>query len=162
MVRPWYWPEEGQPHRTEPFTWINHGKMAASWWPDPPVFDIYRKEGIKVIVNCTEFDNRCDIPRDFTYYHIHVEDYGVPTDKQISCFLEISDRHQAAGDPIVVHCVAGCGRTGQFIVAWAAHNGVIPEDVDPVDWIRNHRCCSLETNEQKKFARKLAEKFNHR
>jgi len=22
MVRPWYWPEGGQAHRREPFTWI--------------------------------------------------------------------------------------------------------------------------------------------
>ena len=159
MIRPWYWPEEGQPHRTEPFTWISKGKMAASWWPDPPVFEIYKREGIKVIVNCTEFDNRWDIPDDFTYYHIHVEDYGVPTDSQINQFLKITGKHQVEAEPVVVHCVAGCGRTGQFVVAWAAHNGIIPKKTDPVEWIRGHRRCSLETEEQKGFARQLASRF---
>jgi protein-tyrosine phosphatase len=112
-----------------------------------------------VIVNCTEFDNRQDIPEEFTYYHIHVEDYGVPSDAQINQFLKITDKHQNDCEPIVVHCVAGCGRTGQFIVAWGAHNGSIPNNTDPVKWIRQHRSCSLETNEQMKFARQLATKI---
>ena len=118
MVRPWYWPKGGMPERTEPFTWIVRGRMAASWWPDPPVFKIYERQGIKVIVNVSEFDNRQDIPEGFSYYHIDVPDYGVPTDEQIEHFLEITKMHQMNKEPIVVHCVAGCGRTGQFIVAW--------------------------------------------
>jgi len=159
MVRPWYWPEGGQPHRTEEFTWISKGKMAASWWPDPPVIKRYKKEGIKVIVNCSEFDNRQDIPQDFIYYHINVADYGVPTDNQIKRFLELTKKHDAQKDPVVIHCVAGCGRTGQFIVAWGAHNGIIPKNMDPVKWIRTYRKCSLETKEQMSFARKIANKY---
>ena len=93
------------------------------------------------------------------YYHIHVEDYGVPTDSQINQFLKITGKHQVEAEPVVVHCVAGCGRTGQFVVAWAAHNGIIPKKTDPVEWIRGHRRCSLETEEQKGFARQLASRF---
>ena len=159
MVRPWYWPKGGMPERTEPFTWISRGKLAASWWPDPSVFEIYKKEGIKVIVNVSEFDNRQDIPDGFSYYHINVADYGIPTENQITKFLDISKTHEAKKEPIVVHCVAGCGRTGQFIVAWGAYNGIIPKSMDPVKWIRNYRRCSLETKEQMSYARKVASKF---
>lgn len=159
MVRPWYWPEGGQPHRTEPFTWIVEEKMAASWWPDPPVFDIYKKQGIKVIINACEFDNRGDVPDQFHYYHINIPDYGVPTQAQVEKFLEITEKHHDQAHPIVVHCVAGCGRTGQLLVVWAAKNGYIPESRDPVAWIRNLRSCCLETEEQKQFARKMVKKF---
>ncbi len=159
-LRPWYWPEGGQPHRTEPFTWITQQRMAASWWPDPPVIDVYRKEGIKVIVNCSEFDNRIDIPREFAYYHIHVEDYGLPRIDQIEAFLNIARKHETQKEPVVIHCVAGCGRTGQFIVAWGANNGMIPKNTDPVEWIRNRRRCALETEEQMTYARKLAAQFS--
>ena len=93
MVRPWYWPKEGQPHRTEEFTWIVKNMFAASWWPDPPVFLRYEKEGIKVIINCSEFDNRKDIPKNFSYYHINVPDYGLPSDDQVKRFIEITDIH---------------------------------------------------------------------
>ena len=69
MVRPWYWPSGGQPHRTEEFTWIVKNKLAVSWWPDPPVFKRYEREGIKVIINCSEFNNERDIPHLMRSYH---------------------------------------------------------------------------------------------
>ncbi|MFX1236637.1 MAG: protein-tyrosine phosphatase family protein [Promethearchaeota archaeon] len=159
MVRPWYWPDGGQPHRTEPFTWIVKGRMAASWWPDPSVFKTYKKAGIKAIINCSEFDNRNDIPEQFEYYHINIPDYGVPTDAQIKRFLNITKKHEEKKEPVVVHCVAGCGRTGQMIVAWGAYNDIIPKGMDPVKWIRNYRKCSLETKEQMSLARKIASKL---
>jgi len=147
------------PERTQPFTWIVKGKIAASWWPDPPVFETYKKEGISVIINCSEFDNRKDIPNNFNYYHINVPDYGLPTESQIEYFLNICNKHGLDNESIVVHCVAGCGRTGQFLVAWGAKNGYIPKSMDPVKWIRKYRPCSLETKEQMNFARKMAKKY---
>ena len=158
-MRPSYWPIGGQPHRTEPFTWIVKGKIAASWWPDIDVLERYSKEGIRTIINCCEFDNRNDFGDRFQYYHINIPDFGVPNEAQIKIFLDITDKHISKNEPIVVHCVAGCGRTGQMIVAWAAYNGIIPNGMDPVQWIRNIRSCSLETSEQANFARKIAEKL---
>ena len=85
-----------------------------SWWPDPYVFDIFDDHGIKAVVNVCEFDNRKDVPAHLDYHFIHVPDYGVPTQAQIDHFLNLMDKHHAAGEPAVIHCVAGCGRTGQF------------------------------------------------
>ena len=93
------------------------------------------------------------------YYHIHVEDFGIPTDDQVIYFLDKTDRHGSAGEPVVVHCVAGCGKTAQVIVAWAAHRGLIAPATDPVGWIREKRACSLETAQQKVQARRLARLF---
>jgi len=159
MVRPGYWPLNGIPNKSSPFTWIVKNKLAASWWPDPPVFKRYKKEGISVIINCSEFNNKKGIPQGFHYYHINVTDYGLPNEEQISRFLYICAEHGQKNEKIVVHCVAGCGRTGQFVVAWAAYNGYLPKDMDPVKWIRKIRPCSLETREQMEFARKLARKY---
>ncbi|TFF95266.1 MAG: hypothetical protein EU544_03115 [Promethearchaeota archaeon] len=161
MVRPWYWPQGGQPHRTEPFTWIVKKKMAASWWPDPPVFKRYKEEGIKVIINASEFDNRNDVPSEFAYYHINIPDYGTPTENQIQQFLAITEKHMNKKEAIVVHCVAGCGRTGQLIVIWGAYNNHIPEGMDPVKWIRRLRNCCLETKEQMDLARRMAKKYQN-
>ncbi|MEO0446685.1 MAG: protein-tyrosine phosphatase family protein [Verrucomicrobiota bacterium] len=158
-IRPWYWPEQGQPERTEPFTWIVEGVVAASWWPDPYVFEMYEENGIQAVVNCCEFDNRQDVPSQFSYHFLHVPDYGVPTEAQIEKFLALADEHYQVGEPIVVHCVAGCGRTGQFLIAWCAHAGFLPAEEDPVRWIRARRRCCLETAEQKSFARRMAKKY---
>ena len=147
------------PERAEPFTWIVKNKLAASWWPESEEFEIYRKQGIRVIVNCSEFDNRSGVAKEFKYYHINVPDYGTPTAAQLDRFIKISDEHGAKKEPIVVHCVAGCGRTGQFIVAWAAYKGYIPNGMDPIKWIRKLRPCSLETKEQMDLARNIAKKY---
>lgn len=150
------------PERTESFNWIVKGKIAASWWPDSKLFERFSKEGISVVINCSEFDNRIDIPKGFIYHHFNVPDYGIPSMEQIQQFITISNRYIQENKPIVVHCVAGCGRTAQFVIAWAAHHKYIPENVDPVDWIRKRRPCSLETREQKKFARIVAHKFQQK
>jgi protein-tyrosine phosphatase len=156
MVHPWYWPKNGIPERAVPFTWIIKNKMAASWWPDASLFEKYKKEGIRVIINCSEFDNRKDIPKEFEFFHINIPDYGIPTESQLKNFFEITSRFGTKKNPIVVHCVAGCGRTGILVVAWAAFNGYIPDGLDPVKWIRKLRPCCLETKEQQELARKLA------
>jgi protein-tyrosine phosphatase len=117
--------------------------------------------GIKGIINCSEFDNRRDVPSDFKYFHINIPDYGTPTESQLDKFFKITSELGAGKDPIVVHCVAGCGRTGIMIVAWAAFNNLIPERLDPVKWIRNQRPCSLETKEQMVLARKIAKKYQN-
>lgn len=147
------------PERTTPFTWIVKNKLAAGWWPDSREIEIYKKEGIKVVVNCSEFDNKREISKFFKYYHINIPDYGTPTNAQLEKFFDITGKHNKNGDPIVVHCVAGCGRTGIMVVAWATFNGHIPNGIDPVKWIRKFRPCSLETREQMNLARQIAEKY---
>ncbi len=159
MVRPWYWPKTGMPEKAKPFSWIVKNKIAASWWPDPSVIQRYKKEGIKVIINCSEFDNRSEIPEDFKYFHINIPDYGTPTDSQLQRFFKITSKFATNNKPIVVHCVAGCGRSGILIVAWAAYNGYIPDGIDPVKWIRKLRPCCLETKEQMELSRKIAKKY---
>ena len=158
-IWPSYWPKEGMPEKTTPYSWIIKGKIAASWWPDEFMFKKYQDEGISVIVNCSEFNNEQDIPHGFKYYHINVPDFGIPTTNQIDRFLNLTTSHHQKGEAIVVHCVAGCGRTAQFIVAWASHNGYIPNGIDPVNWIRKFRPCSLETKQQMDYARKLTKKY---
>jgi atypical dual specificity phosphatase len=159
MVHPWYWPKNGMPEKATPFTWIVKNKVAASWWPDNSLFEKYKKEGIKIIINCSEFDNRKDIPDGFEYFHINIPDFGTPTDSQLKNFLEITSKYGSNKNPIVVHCVAGCGRTGIMIVVWAAFNDYIPKGLDPVKWIRKLRPCCLETKEQMELARKIASKY---
>ncbi|MFX0031946.1 MAG: protein-tyrosine phosphatase family protein [Candidatus Hodarchaeota archaeon] len=156
-VWPWYWPKKGMPEKTEPFNWIIKGKLAASWWPDDTLFKKYQEENITVIINCSEFDNQNNVPYGFKYYHINVPDYGIPSTTQIEQFIQITNNYK--NEAIVVHCVAGCGRTAQFIVVWAAYNGYIPKSMDPVKWIRKIRPCSLETKDQMEYARNLNRKY---
>ena len=147
------------PERTEPFTWIIKNKIAISWWPDTSVIKRYKNEGIKAVINCSEFNNRSNIPDEFKYLHLNIPDYGTPTETQLSKFLDFTTRFLIRKVPIVIHCVAGCGRSGIMTVALAAYNSYIPNGIDPVKWIRKLRPCCLETKEQMELARKLAKKY---
>lgn len=96
---------------------------------------------------------------EFNYFHINIPDYGTPTDNQLLKFLEITGEITDNKEPIVVHCVAGCGRSGLMIVAWAAYNGYIHHGMDPVKWIRKKRPCCLETKEQMELAQRITKKY---
>jgi protein-tyrosine phosphatase len=161
MVRPWNWPKNGMPELLDPFTWIQKGKLAISWWPDPYVVEIYYNEGIKVIINCSELDNREDIPQDFKYYHIKIPAEGIPIEDQLNRFFEIINESESNNQPMVVHCVAGCGRSGIVVVAWAVYKDIIPKGIDPVEWIRDLRPCCLKSEEQIEFARKIAGRYQN-
>jgi protein-tyrosine phosphatase len=100
-----------------------------------------------------------DVPSQFSYHHINVPDFGVPSERQIETFLDIMHEHDSKGEPVVIHCVAGCGRTGQFIVAWCAKAGYISKSDDPVEWIIARRRCCLETADQRRFAEHLVRKY---
>lgn len=52
------------------------------------------------------------------YHFIEWPDHGVPADKicMLSMIEKIRQSHSHDGPPLVVHCSAGVGRTGTFIV----------------------------------------------
>jgi Polymorphic toxin system, DSP-PTPase phosphatase len=140
------------------FTWIVKGVMAASCMPNNSLLANYKEQGIKVIINCSDWEYNFEdkkFENYFSYYFIPILDFGVPGDAEIRKLFEICEQHQAKKEPIVVHCMAGCGRTGQLLCAWGAKNNIIPKEMDPVKWIRSLRKCCLENPSQERFAREI-------
>lgn len=140
--------------------WIIKRKMVASRWPDPEMFEIYKKEEIKVIIDASNYDNHQNIPNGMLYYQIGIPDLSIPFDSQIEKLLEITYAHSTKKEPIVIHCVTGCGRTGLIIAIWAIYNGYIPKNIDPVEWIRDKRKYCIEIKEQIELVRKIAKKYH--
>ena len=64
-------------------------------------------------------DKESSSPLSVTQYHFTAwPDHGVPDDKTcITSFISfIRKKHPPSGPPLLVHCSAGVGRTGTFIV----------------------------------------------
>jgi Polymorphic toxin system, DSP-PTPase phosphatase len=141
------------------FSWIIKDVIAASSFPYKAMFEHYSGQGIKAIINCTEKKNKKNVPSNFQSFFCPIADLHVPDEKTVKEFLEITDKLYKMQIPFVVHCMAGCGRTGQMVVAFAAYHNLIPEGEDPVKWVRKRRSCSLEVYPQEIFARDITNRF---
>jgi len=61
---------------------------------------------------------------------------------------------------VLVHCVAGCGRTGMFISCLLVREGMAP--VDAIRAFRRHRRCGPDTVEQAAYVVRYAKRFASR
>jgi len=95
-----------------------------------PVF--YQMEGLDVI-------------------HYPIEDYNIPKDKSgLEDTIQKVLHQLENGNNIVVHCMAGHGRTGIFLACLAKHYFDM-SGVESVMWIHQYIPNALENEQQKKF-----------
>ncbi|MHA2172761.1 MAG: phosphatase domain-containing protein [Candidatus Kariarchaeaceae archaeon] len=139
--------------RLHNFSWLKEGIMAASSKPYlPEHFVFLQEQGIKTIINLTEEAYSVD---NFTIYHIPIPDFDVPTMDQIKQFWTVSETHSKRNDPLLVHCLAGCGRTGTMLAIWLLLNKEYPTSDEAIQAIRKLRPCSIELLDQEDFIHKL-------
>lgn len=86
--------------------------------------------GIGAIVSLTETSIDEDAVTDagMTYAHIPMIDMAAPTPKQLLNALDAIDTAHAAGHAVLVHCLAGQGRTGTVLAAWRIRQGMTTDD----------------------------------
>ncbi|OAA49627.1 protein-tyrosine phosphatase 2 [Metarhizium rileyi] len=104
-------------------------------------------------------------------------DYGVPTVEDMDSFFELmalSRDHNAPGNPRIIHCSAGVGRTGTFISlehlmremdggileATEANSKSLPDLIyDTVDLLRQQRRCMVQSEVQYRFVYEVMKKL---
>ena len=78
--------------------------------------DFLRRNGIKAIINLMVHHPYDQYPAEaqkgFTIYHLPIANFGIASEVQVRKFWEACQKHENSGEPIVVHCLAGCGRAG--------------------------------------------------
>lgn len=137
------------------FQWIEKNVLAVSWYPNKELFDIFQKEGIRVIINCSDHDNQIYVPKEFEYHFISIKDGFTPTYQQLIEFLTLVHVINTQKLPLLIHCRMGCGRTGVLAVAWGYYTHRINAQEDPITWIRSKRPACIETNIQEDYVRSL-------
>jgi len=140
------------------FSWVIDRVLAGSGFPRRNNFQWLYENGIRAIVSLTETPINKSIIKKwrFKYLHIPIPDFGIPTDRQVDKFLEFIEKMIQSKKPVLVHCIAGCGRTGTMLAIYFVYSGYSADEA--IDHIRQLRPCSIETWYQEDFIHHFAQK----
>lgn len=113
--------------------WIEDGILAASPCPinRDDVTSIHA-QGIRAIVSLTEYaltDYLTITPAllkelNIRYYHAPVRDFSAPTANRVREVLFFIEQMKSEGRPVLIHCLAGQGRTGTMLHAYFLGQGM--------------------------------------
>jgi atypical dual specificity phosphatase len=137
------------------FSWVEEGRIAAMGLPGQGGWREVERQGIGAVLCLTEHPTAVEAERrGLAVCHIPLEDFGAPSTETLRLCVEFLDHCVAAGRAVVVHCLAGRGRTGTVIAAWYAAHGMDPDEA--VARVRALRPGSIETRGQEDAVRALA------
>ncbi len=83
------------------------------------------------------------------WVHFPIADFGVPDATVNAAWAELSSyarKALAGGGRVLVHCKAGCGRSGMIALRLMIEAGELPDNA--LRRLRNLRPCAIETDEQ--------------
>ncbi|MFX0095538.1 MAG: protein-tyrosine phosphatase family protein [Candidatus Hodarchaeota archaeon] len=139
------------------FSWIELNVIAGSARPSNYAeFEFIRDQGIKIIISLESrywYDIYDQSLNYFKFYSIPVKDFAPPSVQQVKSFWQIAQIYKDKNAPILVHCGAGCGRTGTFLALWLLLRKEVKNASIAINQIRKLRPCSIESDSQGQFLR---------
>ena len=149
--------------RLEGFRWLVRNKLAGMPHPGerPETFARLRAEGIGAVVTLTARP----LPRnlleehDLEYLHLPIEEFKPPEPSQIRGFVDFCERNLLGGRAVLVHCLAGIGRTGTMLACYLVWRGTEPQEA--IDFVRRCRQGSIETLGQERAVFDFAVRLAH-
>ena len=143
------------------FSWVIDGVLAAMAWPYNirDTLEFLRTTNIEGVVTLNESSLDADQIEAYglEYHHFRMADFAAPTPKQIEKFVRIVDEAKKEGNAIVVHCLAGMGRTGTMLACYLVNLGYEPRDA--IKRVRRLRPGSIETARQEAAVAKYAKRL---
>jgi atypical dual specificity phosphatase len=139
------------------FYWIIENEIAGSSLPhDKTHIDLLIKKNVKVVVSLTYGTEVANLLWGSNIRHIHlpITDFGVPDKETIDEFTTISRTAKEMKHPILVHCFAGCGRTGVMLAVYLMTFYDYKYE-NALKKIRSVRECAIESKNQHEFLKKM-------
>ena len=137
------------------FSWIIEEKLAGSAIPtSKEEIDWIQQEGVKSIVTIREEPLEDEWIKDVNYLHVNSNDMGVPEFNDLVFAIDFMHRRIEENKPVMVHCLAGLGRTGTLLACYLIKYENMSAD-DAVQKVREERPGSIQSFSQEEIIHKF-------
>ncbi|MGI0063982.1 MAG: dual specificity protein phosphatase 23 [Nitrosopumilaceae archaeon] len=130
------------------FSWFINKELAGSGMPTSSTeLEWVIKQGVKSVITMTENPLPESWVQNVKYLHMPTEDFSAPDMGKIDHTIDFIRERIKNGEPTMVHCAAGVGRTGTILACYLIkyHNFSVK---DAIDKVRKERPGSIQSESQ--------------
>ena len=143
------------------FSWLIEGKLAGS--AIPTSFEEIKwlvDGGVKSIVTVREESLDDDWMKNINYLHIHSNDMGAPEFEDLIKAVDFIHQRITNNEPVMVHCLAGLGRTGTILACYLIKYQKLSAD-DSIQKVRESRPGSIQSFPQEEIIFQFEKSVNN-
>ena len=143
------------------FSWLIEGKLAGS--AIPTSFEEIKwliDGGVKSIVTVREESLDDDWIKNINYLHIHSNDMGVPEFEDLIKAVDFIHQRITNNEPVMVHCLAGLGRTGTILACYLIKYQKLSAD-NSIQKVRESRPGSIQSFPQEEIIFQFEKSVNN-
>ena len=142
--------------RPDNFSWLIKNKLAGSAIPTSiKEIDWVIEQGIKSIVTIREEPLDDDWIKNVNYLHVMSNDMGVPEFDDLTFAVDFIHRRLNDKEPVMVHCLAGLGRTGTILASYLVKYENMSAD-EAIEKVREGRPGSIQSYPQEEIIFRFA------
>ena len=143
------------------FSWLLENKLAGSAIPtsiDEVQWAI--DQGVKSIITVREEPLDESWIKDVKYLHIHSNDMGVPEFVDLVSSVDFIHNRITNDEPVMVHCLAGMGRTGTLLACYLVKHQKMSAD-EAIQKVRTERPGSIQSFPQEEIIFQFAKSLEN-
>ncbi len=142
--------------RPDNFSWLIKNKLAGSAIPTSiKEIDWVIEQGVKSIVTIREEPLDDDWIKNVNYLHVMSNDMGVPEFDDLTFAVDFIHRRLNDKEPVMVHCLAGLGRTGTILASYLVKYENMSAD-ESIEKVREIRPGSIQSYPQEEIIFRFA------
>ena len=146
--------------RPDNFSWLIKNKLAGSAIPTSiKEIDWVIEQGVKSIVTIREEPLDDDWIKNVNYLHVMSNDMGVPEFDDITFAVDFIHRRLNEKEPVMVHCLAGLGRTGTILASYLVKYENMSAD-KAIEKVREIRPGSIQSYPQEEMIFRFEKSLN--
>ena len=137
--------------RPDNFSWLIEGQLAGSAIPtSKKEIEWMQQEGVKSSVTIREEPLNESWVDEMKYLHVHSNDMGVPEFNDLVYSVDFIHRRITNNEPVMVHCLAGLGRTGTILACYMIKYQKMSAQ-DAIEYVREKRHGSIQSYVQEEM-----------